>query len=136
MTIVLDTNVLIAAFMGPEGICRDILTYVCEHHQLTLSDHILTEFRRILVEKLTFEEELAEQHVAFLLDMAALVVPARFEQAVCRDPDDDWVLGTAISGQASWLVTGDKDLLELAGRLPFRIGTPREFVLACGGTLR
>ncbi len=31
----------------------------------------------------------------------------------CRDPKDNFLLGLAIDGKATYLVTGDKDLLEL-----------------------
>ncbi|HEV8160029.1 MAG TPA: putative toxin-antitoxin system toxin component, PIN family, partial [Pyrinomonadaceae bacterium] len=48
---------------------------------------------------------------------------------VCRDPKDDKLLELALSGNADFLVTGDKDLLVLN---PFRGGvkiiTPREFL--------
>jgi uncharacterized protein len=46
----------------------------------------------------------------------------------CRDPDDDKFLELAVSGQADFLVSGDKDLLTMG---PFRqipIGTPRELM--------
>lgn len=36
------------------------------------------------------------------------VVP--LEKNICRDPDDDKVLGTAIAGKAACVVTGDKGL--------------------------
>ncbi len=48
--------------------------------------------------------------------------------AVCRDPKDDKLLELAVSGNADFLVTSDKDLLVLN---PFRgveIITPREFL--------
>ena len=32
---------------------------------------------------------------------------------VCRDPDDDKFLETAVSGEATCIVTGDADLLTL-----------------------
>ncbi len=47
---------------------------------------------------------------------------------VCRDPKDDKLLELATSGNADFLVTGDKDLLVLN---PFRgveIITPRKFL--------
>ena len=46
----------------------------------------------------------------------------------CRDPEDDWVLELAVSGNAGYIVTGDSDLLVLN---PFRgveIITPAEFL--------
>ena len=44
-----------------------------------------------------------------------------------RDPDDQWVLASAIAGAADLLVTGDKDLLELGGCAPLPILDPRGF---------
>jgi predicted nucleic acid-binding protein len=46
----------------------------------------------------------------------------------CRDPEDDKFLALAIDGAATYLITGDDDLLALN---PFRgvaILTPREFL--------
>jgi uncharacterized protein len=34
-------------------------------------------------------------------------------QQVCRDADDDLILGTALAANADCLITGDKDLLVL-----------------------
>ena len=47
---------------------------------------------------------------------------------VCRDPKDDQVLELAVNGNATYIVTGDTDLLVLN---PFRgveIVTPAEFL--------
>jgi predicted nucleic acid-binding protein len=44
-----------------------------------------------------------------------------------RDPDDLWVLASAIEGDADALVTGDQDLLAVADIAPLPIVTPREF---------
>jgi len=43
-----------------------------------------------------------------------------------QDPDDRWVLASAIAGQADLLVTGDKDLLDVADQSSLPIATPRE----------
>jgi len=42
-----------------------------------------------------------------------------------RDPDDAWVLASALAGEAELLVTGDKDLLSVAERAPLPIVDPR-----------
>jgi len=42
------------------------------------------------------------------------MVPGRLEiAAVARDPDDDAILACAKEGKANYIVTGDKDLLDL-----------------------
>jgi uncharacterized protein len=42
-----------------------------------------------------------------------LVLPAKIEPVILRDPDDDLVLATALSGEARLIISGDKDLLDL-----------------------
>ena len=42
-----------------------------------------------------------------------VVVPAPVHPPVCRDPDDDDILGCAVAAKADCIVTGDADLLVL-----------------------
>lgn len=46
---------------------------------------------------------------------------------LCRDLQDQMFLDLAQSGEAAVLVSGDKDLLALAGQTRFRIETPEVF---------
>ncbi len=50
MKVVLDTNVLLAAF-GRGGVCREVVEACLLVHRIQLSEFILSEFRRKLVEK-------------------------------------------------------------------------------------
>jgi len=54
--------------------------------------------------------------------------PAALADAVCRDPDDDWVLATAVAGDAEAIVSGDADLLTLSRYSGIEILSPRQFV--------
>ena len=56
-----------------------------------------------------------------------LVKPEPLPVPVCRDPDDDWVLATAVSGNCDMIVTGDQDLLLLGEYAGIRIVSPRAF---------
>jgi len=47
---------------------------------------------------------------------------------ICRDPDDDMFLTVAVNAKASCIVTGDKDLLELATYKSIRIISPQEYL--------
>jgi predicted nucleic acid-binding protein len=46
---------------------------------------------------------------------------------LCRDPKDQPLLDLSQSGKADVLVTGDKDLLALAGQTAFVIETPEDY---------
>ncbi len=54
-----------------------------------------------------------------------MVVPSTVAVPELRDDADQPVLGTLIAAGAAYLITGDKDLLALAGKYP--IVTPAEF---------
>lgn len=51
-----------------------------------------------------------EAMIAAMLERAEMVAPIGTIQ-VCRDPDDDVIIETAIVGKADFIVTGDQDLL-------------------------
>lgn len=112
MNVVLDSNVLVAAF-GFGGICRAIVDVCIDSHRLIISEHILAEVRRLLRDKLNHTDAMADDRVSFLREAAHIVVPVALAPDACRDPDDLPVLGTVLAGQAECLVTGDKDLLGL-----------------------
>ena len=57
-----------------------------------------------------------------------LVEPERLSKPVCRDPDDDLVLATAVAARATTIVTGDDDLLVLKSYSGIAICTPRFFL--------
>ena len=44
--------------------------------------------------------------------------------SLCRDHEDDMFIHTALAAKAMWLVTGDKDLLELSSPPGLRILSP------------
>jgi predicted nucleic acid-binding protein len=46
----------------------------------------------------------------------------------CRDPGDDWVLATALAGEAGTIETGDADLLTLGTYSGIELLSPRQFV--------
>ena len=126
MRIVLDTNVLIAAFIT-RGACSDLFEHCVRQHQLIISDFILNELRHHLSGKFKYSEQAVEEVTSLLKSKIELVVPTALELAVCRDPDDDFILGTAIAGNAECIVTGDKDLLVIKQFRMIDIIHPSEF---------
>lgn len=47
---------------------------------------------------------------------------------VCRDPDDNKIIETALVGNCDYIVSGDKDFLDLKNYESVKIVSPAEFV--------
>lgn len=125
MRVVLDTNVLLAAF-ATRGLCEALYAVCLAHHEIVVSAHILRELRRHLTGKLRMAARPADAIVAFVREHAEVVAPAEVAATACRDRDDLPVLGTAVAARADALVTGDRDLLALERHAGIPILTPRE----------
>lgn len=127
MTLVLDTNVLIAALIA-RGVCADLLEHCVLSHTIVTSDIILNELRRHLVGKFKYTDQEADEAIALIESQATMVAPRPLDTPVCRDPDDDQILGTAVTAQADCIVTGDKDLLVLQQYEGIQIVSPAGFL--------
>lgn len=126
MRIVFDTNVLIAAHLA-HGACAELVDHCAKRHLVFTSEFILHEFRGKLVSKFDVSPVEADEAVRLHRTMMKIVEPASLGGRVCRDPDDDAVIGTAVAGKCRCIVTGDKDLLILGTRQGIRMLSPLEF---------
>jgi len=112
MKVLLDTNVLIAAFIS-HGTCADVLEYCVLNHDLISSKPLIEEFQEKLKSKFRFSRAEVTQATKLFTPVLQIVVPEKLEARICRDPDDDLVLATASAGKCNCILTGDKDLLAL-----------------------
>lgn len=96
-------------------------------HQLVLSQYILDELARKLTEKFGFPTSSVRAILKFLASAATKVEPTTVPPDACRDQEDLPVLGTALAGEASLLITVDKDLLALVEFRGIAIIKPGEF---------
>jgi putative PIN family toxin of toxin-antitoxin system len=124
--VVLDTNVLLAAF-ATRGLCEAVLTVCLDGHQIILSEPILTEASKNLTSKFKMPAAQVRQIIDFLRENAELVEPQPVPADSCRDPKDLVILGTAAAGGADCLVSGDEDLLILKQFRTIPILSPRAF---------
>jgi putative PIN family toxin of toxin-antitoxin system len=125
--IALDSSVLIAAHISRAGVCAELLEDVLLHHELVISDFILEELGRKLVEKFNFPRRDADQVCAFLHRASIVVQPADLPQHLCRDPTDVPVLGTAVAGECALLISVDRDLLDMQAIQAIPIIRPGEY---------
>ena len=126
MRIVFDTNVIVAGIVA-EGLCRELIESHLPEHTPILSDRLWKE----LLEKLRDKFDLTADDLPLLAlyrRQAVWCEVRPLDAPVCRDPDDDWVLATALAGRAEAIVTGDADLLVLGAFEGIAILSPRQFI--------
>jgi putative PIN family toxin of toxin-antitoxin system len=135
MKAVLDSSVLISAFLSPIGAPAELLLRApTGAFSLCLSSEILAETAEVLLRpKHRKGRHFEPQQVArFCDDLLAVAVPVLDlpnVRAVPDDPKDDMIVATAVAAGADCLVTGDRrHLLPLGSYLGIRIVAPREFL--------
>lgn len=126
MRVFLDTNVLASA-VATRGICADLLHTALAEHEVVVSEQVLAELSRTLQEKFRTSAELAKETDEFLRREADVVGEAPKLEITVRDEDDVRIVEQAVAGGADVLVTGDRDLIEMAEDRPVPILTPRGF---------
>ncbi len=115
---VLDTNVVASALLWG-GVPRLLLQAGREKRiELFTSVVLLAELtdilgRRKFAKKISASTLTIDQIVDRYAALAALVRPTPTPQ-IAPDPDDDVVIGTALTAKAGLIVTGDRPLLSVA----------------------
>jgi putative PIN family toxin of toxin-antitoxin system len=122
----LDTNVLVAAF-ATRGLCSDVVRVVLAEHQLITGEVVLSELRKALGRRIKLPATTTEDIVALLREQEVVPKPRTPSELPIRDPDDRWILASAMAGRADVLVTGDRDLLDVADKTPLPVLAPRAF---------
>jgi putative PIN family toxin of toxin-antitoxin system len=115
--ITLDANVLAPGFIGQgSASARLIDLWRSGAFKLILSDHVLQELARTLADPY-FATRLPRDDAAAILMLLSSTAPVTEltvdVSGVATHPEDDAVLATALSGQATILCTRDKQLLKL-----------------------
>jgi uncharacterized protein len=124
--LLLDTNVLVAALVA-RGTCADLLEHCVRHHMVISSTALLHEIEDVLQRKFNQRAVDIRSAVRLFSETFVTVTPATLDTPVCRDPDDDVVLTTALAGECAAIVTGDQDLVVLDPFRGIRILTPAKF---------
>jgi putative PIN family toxin of toxin-antitoxin system len=126
--IVLDTNVLVSAFLKPSGHPGTVLRHIRSASLILLLDErILLEYREVLRRpEFGFNPGLVDETMAYFDRFGEFVAATPLALAI-PDPDDLPFLEVALSGKADALVTGNKKDF---GRSPkdLKIVSPQEFL--------
>jgi len=128
--IVIDTNVLVSAFLFPACVPGLSLRKARETSRLVFTASSLEELVQVLMRSKFDRYATVAQRRHFLGLLTQLDKPITVSTSVvaCRDPRDNHILEAAVNGSAETIVTGDKDLLDLHPFHGIRILTPTAFV--------
>lgn len=132
---VLDTNVLVSGLITPHGASARLLVELRGGaFELVVSPMLLVELGEVLArEKIRrYVTEMEAQVFVELVRRDGVLHddPEPSSVPLGADPDDEYLIALARAARVDALVSGDRHLLELRGRLP--ILTPAEFLASLG----
>ncbi|MBI2327850.1 putative toxin-antitoxin system toxin component, PIN family [Candidatus Curtissbacteria bacterium] len=111
------------------GMAEKILDLVADSKlELLVSPELIAEVLRKFQEKGANESML--QRINVFLDYKGNMVIPKVKINICRDPNDNFLLELSQTAEADYLVSRDKDLLELPNHKwkKTKILTPEEFL--------
>lgn len=139
LRIVIDTNLLLSIIITPNSTPdRVFQEWAKESYILLVSQPLLSELEDVTSREkfkkgYSFVKEIGAEMLTTLRDGAEVVevIPNNKLSVHSRDPEDDFLLKTALEGKADYLITGDEDLLVLNGNPALgdlKIITAKEFL--------
>ena len=120
--VVLDSVIAVSAFLT-EGLTADLVSMCQASVNLYTAEEILQEIRRVLLEKphirnrYRYSSEQAEVFINHLRNISTVVAQLPEIRVIDRDPKDDMIIACAVAVSANYIVSRDRDLLDL-GQLP------------------
>lgn len=128
--IVIDTNLLISAALNDKSASYEALSKAYENYTILQSNDTFDEFLEV-IEREKFDKYLTnERKEEFLQDLTneSEFIPIDHETDACRDEKDNKFLELAVSGDAKYIVSGDRDLLDLGEYQNIEILSPSQFL--------
>ncbi|MEW6095357.1 MAG: putative toxin-antitoxin system toxin component, PIN family [bacterium] len=98
-----------------------------ERLPICISQQVLDELYEKIREKFGFSENRVEEVITFIQENAVMFTHDTLFSPICRDPDDDYILALAVSGNVDCLISGDEDLLILKSIQGIPILKPNDF---------
>ena len=133
LRVVLDSVVVVSAFLT-DGLTAALVSECQENVYLYTAEEILAEIRRVLLEKphirnrYTYASETVEDFIKYLRDISTVVVQLPEIRVIERDPKDDMIVSCAVAVEADYIISRDRDLLDLGNYHQIQIVTPEQFM--------
>lgn len=128
-----DTNVWLSGLFG-RGLCAELLAeYFKQGVELWLDERVRAEFTRIARDKFKVDPTALALAERLICDHAHIAAAATEPSLGIPDPDDAWIVASALRVESSAFVTGDRALLQLGTIGPMPIVDPRTAYLRLKG---
>jgi putative PIN family toxin of toxin-antitoxin system len=136
IAVVLDTNVLVASYLSKKKDSANSKVFLLwrtrRRLQLIVSAEVVDEYLKVLqrlgvpdVRISRLRERIQSRQTVTHTNLGGRPVES-------RDPDDNLILATAVAGKADYVVTNDRDLLDIpdSGKKKYRFAilTPSQFL--------
>ncbi|MDP2784387.1 MAG: putative toxin-antitoxin system toxin component, PIN family [Sulfurimicrobium sp.] len=130
--LVVDTNAWVSRLLLPESVAALAVDRALTLGRVLVSEATLDELANVLARPKFDRYVSRADRREFIHQLAGIVeiVPILRRIQACRDPKDDCFLELAVNGQASHIISGDKDLLVLDPFMQIRILAPADFLAA------
>ena len=119
MRVMLDTNILVSAFVFRSKQIYAVIDYIVLNHELLLPSYVINELKDVVNRKFP---KLAGNVDEFLATLSFTLVhtPRNMQSGLfrIRDISDAPILYTAIIKDADILITGDKDFSDICIKRP------------------
>jgi putative PIN family toxin of toxin-antitoxin system len=133
--VVLDTTVLISAFLTSGGTAAELLSRAGIHVTLVLAPEILGEMTRKLLGKkkirksYVYSDGDVYEYLSYLTELTGVMVYTPEPLlGVVRHPEDDMIVACAVAAGSDYIVSRDRDLLDLGAHKDITILTPRQLL--------
>ncbi len=128
---VIDTSTLLSALILPNFVPARAFQKADDTGRLAFSTATLDEFQDVIIQPKFDRYVLLPNRLEFLekLTPAGLHVPITHTITACRDSKDNKFLGLALSASASFIISGDIDLLILHPFQGVTILSPADYLL-------
>ena len=127
LRVVLDTNILISGIGFPGKQRQMLLLTLTGQVESVTSAVLLAEFEDVVNKKFPKLRNESEKTVRKIRRKFIIVSP-KVSVNVSRDEDDNRVIEAAMEGDCDYIITGDKDLLDLVKYKNIKIVSADQFL--------
>jgi putative PIN family toxin of toxin-antitoxin system len=126
--VVIDTNVWLSGLIFGGKPSNIIELFVDETIIVIVCEELLSELRRKIIERFPLYIPSLDLLEASIRKDAEMIKLGSQTINLSRDTDDNKFIETAVIGECQFIISGDKDLLDIVGYKDIKIVTPVAFL--------